>query len=107
MPPEDYSGGEGFDANFLGQRVLLPGLAGAETVLLAYTHFTELMRSDTRPDGSHGVRRAGHPGPRRQAFLHHIYLAAATALHHDQRQQRLLLNDQSDSAMTQDFAFAW
>ena len=31
---EDVAGREGLDDNFLGQRVPLPALAGAETVLL-------------------------------------------------------------------------
>ncbi|MDQ0864974.1 hypothetical protein [Arthrobacter globiformis] len=41
---EDLSGRQGFDEEFLGQRVPLPGLAGVETVLLPYTHFSVLMR---------------------------------------------------------------
>lgn len=45
---EDLAGREGFDENFLGQRVHLPGLAGVETVLLPYTHFSVLMRLDKR-----------------------------------------------------------
>jgi endonuclease G len=46
---EDLAGREGFDENFLGQAVSMPalrGLAGAETVLLPYTHFSVLMRLD-------------------------------------------------------------
>jgi endonuclease G len=44
----DYGGRKGFDENFLGQHVPLPGLAGSETVLLPSTHFSVLMRSDKR-----------------------------------------------------------
>lgn len=61
----------------------------------------------SRPDGSHRGPESRPSRTKGQEFLHHICLAAATALHHDQMQQRLSLNDQSDSAMTQDFAFAW
>jgi DNA/RNA endonuclease G (NUC1) len=45
---EDVAGREGFDENFLGQPVPLPDLAGVETVLLPYTHFSVLMRLDKR-----------------------------------------------------------
>ena len=47
----DLAGREGFDENFLGQRVPLPGLAGtkAETVLLPYTHFSVLSASRQSP----------------------------------------------------------
>lgn len=44
----DYAGREGFDEHFLGRQVPMPGLAGAETVLLPYTHFSVLMRLDKR-----------------------------------------------------------
>ena len=44
----DLAGREGFDENFLGQPVPLPALAGAETALLPYTHFSVLMRLDKR-----------------------------------------------------------
>src|SRR5918994_890219 len=39
---------KGFDEDFLGQSVPLPGLAGVETVRLPYTHFSVLMRLDKR-----------------------------------------------------------
>ncbi|MFJ5695966.1 DNA/RNA non-specific endonuclease [Arthrobacter sp. NPDC093125] len=45
---EDLAGRKGFDENFLGQRVPLPGLADVDTVLLPYTHFSVLMRLDKR-----------------------------------------------------------
>ena len=45
---EDLAGRMGFDENFLGQAVPLPNLAGADTVLLPYTHFSVLMRLDKR-----------------------------------------------------------
>jgi DNA/RNA endonuclease G (NUC1) len=51
----DYAGRDGFDANFLGQPVPLPGLAGVETVLLPYTHFSVLMRLDKRLAAVTGV----------------------------------------------------
>jgi DNA/RNA endonuclease G (NUC1) len=38
----------GFDVNFLGITVAVPALAGVETVLLPYTHFSVLMRLDKR-----------------------------------------------------------
>lgn len=44
----DLSDRAGFDTNFLGVPVPVPALAGAETVLLAYTHFSVLMRVDKR-----------------------------------------------------------
>jgi DNA/RNA endonuclease G (NUC1) len=52
---DDYAGRTGFDANFLGQPVPLPGLAGVETVLLPYTHFSVLMRLDKRLAAVTGV----------------------------------------------------
>jgi DNA/RNA endonuclease G (NUC1) len=52
---KDLAGRKGFDENFLGPHVPLPGLspraaarAGADTVLLQYTHFSVLMRLDKR-----------------------------------------------------------
>jgi DNA/RNA endonuclease G (NUC1) len=45
---EELARREGFDEEFLGQRVPLPRLAGKETVLLPYTHFSVLMRLDKR-----------------------------------------------------------
>jgi len=51
----DYADRRGFDENFLGQHVPLPGLAGSETVLLPYTHFSVLMRSDKRLAAVTGV----------------------------------------------------
>jgi DNA/RNA endonuclease G (NUC1) len=51
----DYTGRDGFDENFLGQPVPLPALAGAETVLLPYTHFSVLMRLDKRLAAVTGV----------------------------------------------------
>ncbi|TAP38778.1 DNA/RNA non-specific endonuclease [Arthrobacter sp. S39] len=44
----DLSDRTGFDTNFLGVHVSVPALAGAETVLLPYTHFSVLMRLDKR-----------------------------------------------------------
>ena len=44
----DLSGREGFDSEFLGQHVPLPTLDGVDTVLLPYTHFSVLMRTDKR-----------------------------------------------------------
>lgn len=44
----DLSGRSGFDAGFLGVSVPVPALAGVETVLLPYTHFSVLMRPDKR-----------------------------------------------------------
>jgi DNA/RNA endonuclease G (NUC1) len=38
----------GFDEQFLGVPVPMPALAGVETVLLSYTHFSVLMRPDKR-----------------------------------------------------------
>lgn len=51
----DCADREGFDGNFLGQHVPLPGLAGVETVLLPYTHFSVLMRLDKRLAAVTGV----------------------------------------------------
>ncbi|MBT2550580.1 DNA/RNA non-specific endonuclease [Arthrobacter sp. ISL-65] len=51
----DVARREGFDENFLSQRVPLPGLAGVETVLLPYTHFSVLMRLDKRLAAVTGV----------------------------------------------------
>jgi DNA/RNA endonuclease G (NUC1) len=45
---EDLADRKGFDEDFLGQPVPLPPLAGKETVLLPYTHFSVLMRLDKR-----------------------------------------------------------
>jgi DNA/RNA endonuclease G (NUC1) len=52
---KDLVGRKGFDENFLGRHVPLPGLspraaagAGVDTVLLPYTHFSVLMRLDKR-----------------------------------------------------------
>ena len=45
---KDLAGREGYDADFLGLPVPLPGLAGVETVVLPYTHFSVLMRLDKR-----------------------------------------------------------
>lgn len=44
----DLSGREGFDEQFLGQRVPIPTLDDVDTVLLPYTHFSVLMRPDKR-----------------------------------------------------------
>ncbi|PNI08562.1 endonuclease [Arthrobacter sp. AFG7.2] len=44
----DLSKRSGFDVNFLGVTVAVPTLAGVETVLLPYTHFSVLMRLDKR-----------------------------------------------------------
>ncbi|MCU1433944.1 MAG: endonuclease [Pseudarthrobacter sp.] len=44
----DLSDRAGFDVNFLGLPVPVPNLAGVETVLLPYTHFSVLMRLDKR-----------------------------------------------------------
>ncbi len=44
----DLSGRTGFDVNFLGLPVPVPALAGVETALLPYTHFSVLMRLDKR-----------------------------------------------------------
>jgi endonuclease G len=52
---KDYAGREGFDENFLVQHVPLPALPGVETVLLPYTHFSVLMRSDKRLAAVTGV----------------------------------------------------
>ncbi|WP_309109084.1 hypothetical protein [Arthrobacter sp.] len=66
---EDLAGREGFDENFLGQRAPLPGLAGVETVLLPYTHFSVLMgpshraRECSRPFAGPRLDRPGHEGP--------------------------------------------
>ncbi|MFE4837948.1 DNA/RNA non-specific endonuclease [Arthrobacter sp. NPDC056691] len=45
---EDLASRQGFDEDFLGRRLSLPQLAGVETVLLPYTHFSVLMRLDKR-----------------------------------------------------------
>jgi DNA/RNA endonuclease G (NUC1) len=42
------AGREGFDEQFLGVPVPVPALAGVDTVLLPYTHFSVLMRPDKR-----------------------------------------------------------
>ncbi|TSE15992.1 DNA/RNA non-specific endonuclease [Arthrobacter sp. KBS0703] len=52
---KDYAGRKGFDEDFLGQHVPLPGLAGVESVLLPYTHFSVLMRRDKRLAAVTGV----------------------------------------------------
>jgi DNA/RNA endonuclease G (NUC1) len=52
---KDYVGRKGFDEDFLGQHVPLPGLAGVKTVLLPYTHFSVLMRLDKRLAAVTGV----------------------------------------------------
>ncbi|WP_255771216.1 DNA/RNA non-specific endonuclease [Pseudarthrobacter sulfonivorans] len=44
----DLSDRAGFDDDFLGVPVPVPALAGVETVILAYTHFSVLMRLDKR-----------------------------------------------------------
>lgn len=44
----DLSERAGFDREFLGQQVPLPSLKGTDTVLLPYTHFSVLMRTDKR-----------------------------------------------------------
>ncbi|WP_461189151.1 DNA/RNA non-specific endonuclease [Arthrobacter sp. Z4-13] len=44
----DLSSRAGFDEKFLGVPLPVPALAGAETVLLPYTHFSVLMRLDKR-----------------------------------------------------------
>lgn len=44
----DYSDRRGFDADFLGVTVPMPGLKNVESVLLPYTHFSVLMRPDKR-----------------------------------------------------------
>lgn len=52
IPPSatinDLAGRKGFDEEFLGQHVPLPELAGVETLMLPYTHFSVLMRLDKR-----------------------------------------------------------
>src|SRR5688572_25892396 len=55
LPPDplpltasDLSERDGFDHEFLGQQVPLPSLKGIDTVLLPYTHFSVLMRTDKR-----------------------------------------------------------
>lgn len=45
---EDFAGRDGYDEGFLGVPVPIPALAGVETVLLPYTHFSVLMRPDKR-----------------------------------------------------------
>ncbi|MET3934387.1 hypothetical protein [Arthrobacter sp. OAP107] len=52
---ESLAGRKGVDENFLGQPVPLPALAGTETILLPYTHFSVLMRSDKRLAAVTGV----------------------------------------------------
>jgi endonuclease G len=51
----DYAGRKGFDENFLGRPLSLPVLSNAETVVLPYTHFSVLMRSDKRLAAVTGV----------------------------------------------------
>ncbi|MHA7220296.1 DNA/RNA non-specific endonuclease [Arthrobacter sp. MDT1-48-3] len=45
---EDLSDREGFDEQFLGRRVPIPTLEDTKTILLPYTHFSVLMRTDKR-----------------------------------------------------------
>lgn len=45
---QDLSGRAGYDQTFLGPSVPIPALPGVKTVLLPYTHFSVLMRSDKR-----------------------------------------------------------
>ena len=45
---EDLAERSGYDDDFLGIPLFLPVLAGVETVLLPYTHFSVLMRLDKR-----------------------------------------------------------
>ncbi|MDQ1058260.1 DNA/RNA endonuclease G (NUC1) [Arthrobacter globiformis] len=52
---ESLAGRKGFDENFLGHPVPLPALAGTETSLLPYTHFSVLMRPDKRLAAVTGV----------------------------------------------------
>lgn len=47
----DLTGRAGFDISFLGLPVPVPTLAGVETALLPYTHFSVLMRLDKRLAG--------------------------------------------------------
>jgi endonuclease G len=58
---QDLSDRAGFDVNFLGLPVPAPTLAGVETVLLPYTHFSVLMRLDKRLAA---VTALGIDGPR-------------------------------------------
>ncbi|WP_306922534.1 DNA/RNA non-specific endonuclease [Arthrobacter globiformis] len=51
----DYAGRKGFDENFLGLPVPLPVLAGVNTALLPYTHFSVLMRLNKRLAAVTGV----------------------------------------------------
>jgi DNA/RNA endonuclease G (NUC1) len=51
----DYAAREGFDENLLGVPVPLPSLAVVETVLLPYTHFPVLLRTDKRLAAVTGV----------------------------------------------------
>ena len=51
----DYAAREGFGENLLGVPVPLPSLAGVETVLLPYTHFSVLLRTDKRLAAVTGV----------------------------------------------------
>lgn len=51
----DYAGREDFDENLLGQHMPLPALAGSDTVLLPYTHFSVLLRLDKRLAAVTGV----------------------------------------------------
>lgn len=44
----DLAGRAGYDQGFLGPVVPVPALHGVKTVLLAYTHFSVLMRPDKR-----------------------------------------------------------
>jgi endonuclease G len=48
LTAEDLSDRAGFDEDFLGMTLPLPSLTGVETVLLPYTHFSVLMRTDKR-----------------------------------------------------------
>jgi endonuclease G len=52
---EGLASRQGFDEDFLGRRVSLPQLAGVETALLPYTHFSVLMRLDKRLAAVTGV----------------------------------------------------
>ncbi|RAX16765.1 DNA/RNA non-specific endonuclease [Pseudarthrobacter sp. AG30] len=44
----DLGGRLGYDEDFLGRTVPVPGLPGVRTVLLPYTHFSVLLRPDKR-----------------------------------------------------------
>jgi DNA/RNA endonuclease G (NUC1) len=56
---EDYAGRKGFDPDFLGQHVPMPGLPGVVTALLPYKHFSVLMRPDKRLAAVTGVGMDG------------------------------------------------